>query len=289
MEANVNFKNKSTQFWGYARLISEKMGYSAKGEIKKYDANQVIKKLKSLDIEITQDILDDVMSYLDYRSDLLNNEVQYLFMDVNLARTTFHELNKIYVENKFTCSLPWNKQSGEKKDFAYYTGIINILTESYLRAYATTEGLVYGKDISFDNDPRSLTYLKDNQNVLHGTLSRRFDGAYPSTINPKAIWEIKEYYYTTTFGSRIADGVYETQLDGFEINQLSHVAQGDIKHIYFIDAYQTWWVQGKSYLCRIIDMLHMGLVDEVIFGKEVLERWKIVLDKIIHSKTVIPN
>ena len=27
-----------------------------------------------------------------------------------------------------------------------------------------------------------------------------------------------------------------------------------------------------GYLCRIIDMLHMGFVDEVIFGREVLTR-----------------
>lgn len=29
---------------------------------------------------------------------------------------------------------------------------------------------------------------------------------------------------------------------------------------------------GRSYLCRIIDMLHMGYVDEVLFGYEVVER-----------------
>jgi hypothetical protein len=27
--------------------------------------------------------------------------------------------------------------------------------------------------------------------------------------------------------------------------------------------------RGKPYLCRIVDMLHMGYVDEVLFGKEV--------------------
>lgn len=39
-----------------------------------------------------------------------------------------------------------------------------------------------------------------------------------------------------------------------------------------VDAKYTWWKQGKSYLCRIIDMLHMGYVDEVLFGREVVER-----------------
>ncbi len=39
-----------------------------------------------------------------------------------------------------------------------------------------------------------------------------------------------------------------------------------------VDAYKTWWDDGRSYLCRIIDMLHMGLLDEALFGYEVVER-----------------
>ena len=35
-----------------------------------------------------------------------------------------------------------------------------------------------------------------------------------------ARWEIKEYYGTTTLGSRVADGVYETMLDGLELREL---------------------------------------------------------------------
>ena len=45
-----------------------------------------------------------------------------------------------------------------------------------------------------------------------------------------------------------------------------------MKHVLMVDAHYTWWVCGKSYLCRIIDMLHMGYIDEVLFGREVLER-----------------
>ena len=39
-----------------------------------------------------------------------------------------------------------------------------------------------------------------------------------------------------------------------------------------IDDHFTWWDCGRSYLCRIVDMLHMGYVDEVLFGHEVIER-----------------
>ena len=93
-----------------------------------------------------------------------------------------------------------------------------------------------------------------------------------AVVDPIAIWEIKEYYYTTTFGSRVADGVYETLLDGMELEELRAATGRKVRHVLFIDDRYTWWECGRSYLCRMIDMLHMGYVDEVVFGREVLSR-----------------
>lgn len=45
-----------------------------------------------------------------------------------------------------------------------------------------------------------------------------------------------------------------------------------VRHYLMIDGKYTWWNCGRSYLCRLIDMLHMGYVDEVLFGYEVIER-----------------
>lgn len=104
------------------------------------------------------------------------------------------------------------------------------------------------------------------------TFARRVDGAFPSVVDPVAVWEIKEYYYTTTFGSRVADGVYETLLDGMEIEELATSEGIDILHYLMVDSHFTWWQCGRSYLCRMVDMLHMGYVDEVLFGYEVIER-----------------
>ena len=104
--------------------------------------------------------------------------------------------------------------------------------------------------------------------------SRRLDGAFPSTRNLRLYGKSrKEYYYTTTFGSRIADGVYETRLDGYELNDAEEQTGRKTTHILFVDSYSTWWEQGKSYFCRLIDMLNEGSVDEIIFGYEVLTRW----------------
>jgi len=157
-----------------------------------------------------------------------------------------------------------NKQKGEKQAPSYFTGIVNILIE------ANAEGF------NCNYDPRELTSITLNGNLLR-TLARRVDGAFTSAINPIAIWEIKEYYYTTTFGSRVADGVYETLLDGLELEELKEHENIYVRHYLMIDAYNTWWNMGKSYLCRIIDMLHMGYVDEVLFGYEVIERLPVLV------------
>lgn len=97
--------------------------------------------------------------------------------------------------------------------------------------------------------------------------------AYPSPVDPDAVWEIKEFYGTTTFGSRVADGVYETMLDGLELRQARNESNRRLRHYLILDDRFTWWDCGRSYLCRVVDLLHMGLVDEVLFGREVLTRW----------------
>ena len=156
---------------------------------------------------------------------------------------------------------------------------------SKMRAAEKTIREITGNSYSlgFDDDPRSLAYILDDDNRIIGASSRRFDGAYPNIENPKLVWEIKEYYYATTFGSRVADGVYETQLDGFEFKELYERTGRKVYHVLFIDAYRTWWIQGKSYLCRLVDAMNSGVVDEVIVGREVLTRWPELLHSIMEK------
>lgn len=197
-----------------------------------------------------------LLAYFEYRADVLNNYVRLRLMDVGRARDTFIELKERLCP---TCPIPMNKQKDAKKAEAYFTGIINMLIE------ANAEGL------PCNYDPRELTSVTLNGTPLR-TLARRVDGAFTKIVNPIAVWEIKEYYYTTTFGSRVADGVYETLLDGMELEELLEHEQIEIKHYLMVDDHNTWWNMGRSYLCRIIDMLHMGYIDEALFGYEVVER-----------------
>ncbi|WP_027086927.1 DUF7687 domain-containing protein [Cohnella panacarvi] len=284
MRPNSEYLEKSSAFWAYAKLLSEQLGYSRGNKVLSYSKTQAVAKLHQIGINTDNSILEDVLDYLEYRADILNTTVQHNLMDLPIARQTFYKVYEFYKQNRFTSGLPFNKQKNEKKDVAYFTGIINIVTEKTLREFARTNNLDYGTDVVYDFNPMNLSYFLSENKSLEGIMSRRFDGAYPSIVNPSLIWEIKEYYYTTTFGSRIADGVYETQLDGYEVKTIRVETGHKMKHIYFIDAYDTWWNMGKSYLCRIMDMLHTGLVDEVIVGKEVFERWPKVLQNTLEKQ-----
>jgi len=265
--AEHQFLGLPKDFWSNIRTISEQVGYTIRGAGQiKVPAPQEIKAvlgklglstahLFTADEQPTQ-LGETVGAYFEYRARLLNSFVEPRLMDADQARREYRRLKR---ELKPSCPLPMNKQKGAKKAPAFLTGIVNMLIE------ANAQGL------PCDYDPRQLTTVTSDRGPLR-TLARRVDGAFPRAVNPIAVWEIKEYYYTTTFGSRVADGVYETLLDGMELEELREHEGIEVKHYLMVDSHYTWWECGRSYLCRIIDMLHMGYVDEVLFGTEVVER-----------------
>lgn len=280
LKANPSFLSLPKEFWANVRTISQEVGYTERGtkSIKIPSLKSIRQKFKTLNLS-TDHIVDAdntltefgqcLFDYFTFRATVLNDTVQHYFLTKDSAEVEFKRLKK---QLKPKCPLPMNKQKAEKKNHAFLTGMVNMLIEANIDAAPC------------DYDPRSLTTMTHNAMPLR-TLSRRVDGAFPSVVNPIAIWEIKEYYYTTTFGSRVADGVYETLLDGMELEELEAAAQRKVQHILFIDDYFTWWECGRSYLCRMIDMLHMGYVDEIMFGREVLTRlpalareWKAAYD-----------
>lgn len=261
------FLKQPKSFWAHVRTISQALGYTRRGggQILVPSVAQLKTALERRGLESAH-VADDrdrltafgktLHGYFEFRASALNEQVSKLLMDVDQARKTFRTLRR---RLRPKCPLPMNKQKGAMKAPAFFTGIINMLIE------ANAGGS------SCDFGPMQLTTVTRDQRPLR-TMARRIDGAFPSAINPVAVWEIKEYYYTTTFGSRVADGVYESLLDGMEIEELREHEGIDVRHYLMIDSHFTWWVCGKSYLCRLVDMLHMGYVDEVLFGREVLNR-----------------
>ncbi|MDD5008955.1 MAG: hypothetical protein PHU49_11330 [Syntrophorhabdaceae bacterium] len=266
MKADHRFASLPKSFWATVRSLSQKIGYTVRRE------NQVkipiVKEIRQAfeDLHLNPEHIGNtdnptefgntLLAYYEHRANVLNNFVEPRLMDVKRARLEFEALKK---KLKPRCPLPLNKQKGKKKTPAYFTGIINMLIEAY------------SNGLSCDYDPRELTTVTKDGSPIR-TLARRVDGAFPGAVNPVAIWEIKEYYHTTTFGSRVADGVYETLLDGLELEELREHEKVKVFHYLMLDAHYTWWDCGKSYLCRIIDMLHMGYADEILFGYEVVER-----------------
>jgi hypothetical protein len=197
-----------------------------------------------------------LVAYFQYRADILNNDIRPRLMNSEEARVVFEEtLARVGAK----VHLPGNKQKGEKAVKAYLTAIVNLTIEEHRQG------------MHVDYNPGRLTAIVRDNTPLR-TMSRRLDGAMPSVLNPVAVWEIKEYYFSKSFGSRIADGVYETQLDGMEFTELEQVEKVKVHHYFITDAYHTWWVQGKSYLCRLVELVNTGFVDEVLFGREVPER-----------------
>jgi len=242
MKPNDTFLKLPKTFWASVRLISQEVGYTERGtgliKVPSTDQIRIRRERSGVDFDKLQDqrfgsntfgeLLND---YFAYRAETLYSFVKPHLMDVQRARKTF----EIYFKKlKPSRRVPMNKQTGEKKFPAYLTGLVNMLIE------ANSQGL------PCDYDPQKLTLItRDNLPVR--TLARRVDGAFPSSINPVAIWEVKEYYYTTTFGSRVADGIYESLLDGLELEELKEHENIDVKHYLMIDAHDTWWKQGKSY------------------------------------------
>lgn len=290
MRPDPRFVGRRKEFWANVRTISQRLGYTIRprrlpgvkgqaGPVRVPSPEEIKASLES--IHLSADHLIDasnaptemgegVLAYFELRAEALNRIVEPLLMDAQQAEQLFEELR---ARIDFKLPVRMNKQTREKKRPAYFTHIINMLIGEALRG------------LPCNYDPQELTTVTRNRAPFR-TLARRIDGAFPSPVDPLAVWEIKEYYYTTTFGSRVADGVYETLLDGMELEELNaalrEAAQVDqqttrIQHLLMVDAHFTWWVKGRSYLCRLFDMLHMGYVDEVLFGREVVDRLPVIV------------
>lgn len=267
MKPNLKFLNQPKDFWAHVRTVSQHFGYTDRRSqtVSVPNIGEIAGALQSLGLRFDHVLTEKnqatefggvLCDYFRHRATVINDDIRPNLMDAPEAKKLYDELVK---GARIGFPVPMNKQKGDKKAPAYLTAIINLLIEKHSA----------GLPCVFD--PRELTSVTRQRLPLR-TLARRVDGAFPAVINPVAVWEIKEYYYTTTFGSRVADGVYESLLDGMELEELRTSENIDIKHYLMIDSRFTWWECGRSYLCRIVDMLHMGYVDEVLVGREVAER-----------------
>ena len=269
MRAVEQFRQQPAEFWALVKLISPILGYSQRakkgtpGGLKRYDSADIAAALtkRNLDPFAAEEHITLLEEYSNARADLLEQIVEPNLMDRDQAAELFETIRARVDPPEFLLSM--NKRKGDQKHYAYLSCIVNMLIyEALMETFGHA---------TFNPSPRGpLTFASDG--VPLGTLFRWMDGAYPDVNHPHAAWEVKEYYGTTSFGSRVADGVYESALDGYELNDLRDVGV-EVEHYLFLDDRKTWWKDGKFYLCRIVDMLHVGLLDGAYFGREVVDEW----------------
>jgi hypothetical protein len=201
MKPDRRFINQKKDFWANVRLISQQVGYTQRGkaQIKVPTLSEVQRAFNKLPLDISH-LFDEknrptnfgalIFDYFQYRADILNNFVERRLMNLKQAEQRFKKLRR---DLSPKCPIPMNKQKGEKRKPAFFTGIINMLIEANSNGFPC------------DYSPGVLTTMTRNGRPLR-TLARRIDGAFPNAVNPIAIWEVKEYYFTTTFGSGIGVG-----------------------------------------------------------------------------------
>ena len=302
MRANAKFLGQDKGFWAHIRSLSEVLGYTTRrpsprhpkpdtrtdiqkksdelafaleGTVYAPGFAQIVEgmeRLKLLSHHLKQPVADErqptlpsaygqlLVEYFEYRANQLNNVAKPQLQTLAQAQAMY---SRIRAASPPAGRVAMNKQSGEKATESYLTNMVNLLIGSN------------ASSIDYEQDPRLLTTFTKNQLPVR-TLARRVDGAFPAIINPVAVWEIKEYYHTRTFGSRVSGGVYETLLDGLELEEMKQEEGIDCEHLLIVDALDCWWADGRPYLCRMIDSLHMGYVDEILFGTEIENRLPIL-------------
>ena len=286
-------------FWRYVRVLSEDLNYSRNKKVLRHSESDIRISLGKLGLSpdaITNRrdeifSLDDLVAYFDFRAELIEGYISKHLQSAEEAKALFEQvaeeytdgftsrLNKegfengrtYFVKGSHPAAAPFNKQKDKKRDVDFLTATSNILISYYL------------KGRKFDQDPHRLPVFTEN-GVIVGSMSRRMDGAFPTCTNPIALWEFKCYYYTTTFGSKISDAIYIADFDGFERRLIEDETGSKVSLTLFVDAYSTWMDKGKSYLCRIVDLLQRGSITDLIIGSEVIDAIPILVEEWVNAE-----
>ena len=144
MKPNNIFKNQSLEFWANIKLLNQRLGYTVKTSKNNPNGGFVIPTVQQIKLVFERETLnyskiinqDDsftefgqlIIDYMIFRGDLLTNTIQPNLMNKEEAKELFYSLKDRLNPQ---ISLPLNKQTGEKKDFAYLTKIINILLNCF--------------------------------------------------------------------------------------------------------------------------------------------------------------
>ena len=145
MKPDSRFSHLGMRSWAYVKAISQGLGYVHRGGRK---GKSVIKVPTRQEMSIFLEAcglssvpldrkgesatrLGDLLSeYFHLRAQLLEDKVRDLLMEKEEAKRLFNDLR---AELKPDCPIPNNKQKGDKRGPALFTGIVNMLIEAKLK------------------------------------------------------------------------------------------------------------------------------------------------------------
>ena len=139
MKPEVRFLHKGPIFWANVKSISQLVSYSKSEQINVPGIEEIKAKLPTVGLTFKH-IVDengtltalgkDLLDYFQYRADVINRDVKANLMRVDEAASLFVPLFLDYHQKLgFKCDSSRNKQRGDKAGPAFFTNIINILTE----------------------------------------------------------------------------------------------------------------------------------------------------------------
>jgi len=140
--------------------------------------------------------------------------------------------------------------------------------------------------IEFNPNPQTRCAWHANHK-LHVT-ARNMDGAIPALVNPRIIWEIKEYWGNTGGGSKMSDAVYECNLVGRELREFEEQTGTKVCHIVFLDGKAQWGAR-KSDMKRFIDLTCQGLIDHLFIGRSIETEFHAMLAAMLDRMVTQPR
>jgi len=210
------------------------------------------------------EIVERVADYLQFRTDVAASLLARMRTE-RQALDDFAELSSEVVQKYGTRSADHHQSSKA------LVATVEVLTRATC--------LEFGFDVNVN--PQKRAALVSEQYIW--VSPRRLDGAFPSLLNPVALWEIKEYWGGTQGGSKMSDAIYECQLVGQELRAFEDVHGRTVKHYVLLDGVHQW-ASRRADLRRAVDLVSAGLLDELIVGSDVLTDWpRIVRDLCLSS------
>ena len=226
-------------------------------------------KIGKVDLRLEGEVAAQLVEYLDFRRTLWEAADKML--------RTENEA-KAYCKKKFN-ELPKTTQT--KNQEHHQSSKAMVLTTTRLSEAVCKE---FGMPIE-PNPQRRCVWVVDQQ--LHVT-ARNLDGAIPGLVDPFLVWEIKEYWGTTSGGSKMSDAVYECALVGRELRDFEKRTKMHVEHAVLLDG-KAQWTSRKSDLLRFYDLYHQGLIDTLIVGREVETAWQPFVKSVIEKHGPVPK